>query len=252
MCAYFKEEMIKNKRGYTIPSLSDIDDSDKMILLCVRGFGGGRYSGAVEKLARALKPLGTGVFSFTWPGHGISDVGGEMLKVDNCLKDMEEVVELLIARHQEKRLCCFATSFGGYMSIIYHQKHPDVFDKIILRSPAVNMAEIVFNFASEEQKEALYRGEKLDFGFENPLLLGIEFYEDLKRHDVTRMILSRPEKFSIIQGDCDEIVPPDEVQKFAGLNHLPVCWIEGADHQYTNPGGSEAMVESTLRLLSQN
>ena len=247
----FTEDRLKTGRGYSIPVISWITQEDERILLCVRGFGGGRYSGVVERIANNLKPSGTGTFSFTWPAHGISDASGDMLTVENCLADLEDVVRTLKDQYPDKKLSCFATSFGGYMAVLYHQKHPDEFEKIILRSPAVQMADIIDHFMNEEQRAAYFAGEKLDFGFgEISLVLGREYYDSLRRYPVEQMQLKVPEKFAIIQGDADEVVPPEHVRRFAQKNGIPIHWVEGADHQYTIPGGVEAVLTLTHQLLA--
>ena len=249
----YTEGSLSTSRGYHISTLSWIREDDREILLCVRGFGGGAYSTVVEKIALEMKPCKIGTFSFTWPAHGNSDASGDMLTVENCLADMEDVVSYLKEQYPEKKLSCFATSFGGFMTVVYHQKYPEEFRKIILRSPAVRMAEVIMSFMSEDQKKAYFAGEKLNFGFgDNPLVLGKNYYESLLEYPVAQMKVKRPEKFIIIQGDADEIVPPSDVREFAEKNGIPVLWAAGADHQYTNPGGIQTVLDYTTQLMGES
>ena len=247
----YMEKKLDTDRGYHISCLSWIGEDDREILLCVRGFGGGAYSTVVEKIAMEMNKLGIGTFSFTWPAHGDSDASGDMLTVENCLADMEDVVSYLKGLYPDKKLSCFATSFGGFMTAVYHQKYPEEFEKIILRSPAVRMAEIIMHFMNEEQRAAYLAGEKLNFGFgDNPLILGKAYYESLLRYPVFQTQLCQPDKFSIIQGDADEIVPPADVRDFAARNKIPVFWVKGADHQYTNPGSLDAVLTFTKQIMT--
>ena len=247
----YTEGSLSTSRGYHIPTLSWIQEDDREILLCVRGFGGGAYSTVVEKIALEMKPCKIGTFSFTWPAHGNSDASGDMLTVENCLADMEDAVSHLKSLYPDRKLSCFATSFGGFMTAVYHQKHPEEFEKIILRSPAVRMADIIMHFMNEEQRAAYLAGEKLNFGFgDNPLILGRDYYESLLRYPVFQTQLRQPDKFSIIQGDADEIVPPADVRDYAARNKIPVFWAEGADHQYTNPGGLDAVLTFTKQIMT--
>ena len=248
----FTEKMLETGRGYHIPTLSWIKDSDREILLCVRGFGGGAYSTVVELIAREMRSMSVGTFSFTWPAHGDSDASGDMLTVENCLSDMEDVMTHLKALYPDKIFSCFATSFGGYMTVIYHQKHPQDFRKIILRSPAVKMAEVLLDFMNERQRDTFFAGEKLDFGFgDHSLILGKAYYESLLKYPVYDMIVSRPERFAIIQGDADEIVSPDDVRAFADKNGILLHCVPGADHQYTNPGGLQAVLAATAEIMRE-
>ena len=249
----YTEGSLSTSRGYHISTLSWIREDDREILLCVRGFGGGAYSTVVEKIALEMKPCKIGTFSFTWPAHGNSDASGDMLTVENCLADMEDVVSYLKEQYPEKKLSCFATSFGGFMTVVYHQKYPEEFRKIILRSPAVRMAEVIMSFMSEDQKKAYFAGEKLNFGFgDNPLILGKNYYESLLEFPVAQMQVKIPSKFTIIQGDADEIVPPSDVREFAEKNGIPVLWAAGADHQYTNPGGIQTVLDYTTQLMGES
>ena len=246
----YTETMLDTGRGYHIPTISRIADTDREILLCVRGFGGGAYSTVVELIAREMKKIGIGTFSFTWPAHGNSDASGDMLTVENCLADMEDVMGELKSLYPDKSFSCFATSFGGYMAVLYHQKYPDEFRKIILRSPAVKMADVLLDFMNESQRVDFFAGEKLDFGFaDHSLILGKKYYESLLNHPVYDMIVNRPDKFEIIQGDADEIVSPADVRTFAAKNGIPVRWVSGADHQYTNPGGLMAVLAASAGIM---
>ncbi len=248
MMALFTENMIETGRGYHIPAISWVEDTDREILLCVRGFGGGAYSTVVELIAQEMRKMGIGTFSFTWPGHGNSDASGDMLTVENCLADMEDVMAYLKALYPGRVFNCFATSFGGYMAVLYHQQHPEAFRKIILRSPAVRMADVLLDFMNEDQKKDFFAGEKLDFGFaDHSLILGKAYYESLLKYPVYDMIVSRPDRFTIIQGDADEIVSPADVQAFADKNGITLRWVHGADHQYTNPGGLQAVLDHTVK-----
>jgi hypothetical protein len=104
---------------------------------------------------------------------------------------------------------------------------------------------------NEEQRAAYLAGEKLNFGFgDNPLILGKAYYESLLRYPVFQTQLCRSDKFSIIQGDADEIVPPADVRDFAARNGIPVYWAEGADHQYTNPGGLDTVLTFTKQIVT--
>ena len=246
----FEERKIKTNRGYHIPTLSWISSDDQELLLCVRGFGGGSYSTVVELIAREMKKLGIGTYSFTWPAHGESDASGDDLTVENCMADMEDVMDELRRLYPGKKISCFATSFGGYMTVLYHQKHPEDFEKIILRSPAVKMADTLLNFMDEAQKKAFFASEKLDFGFaDHSLILGKAYYESLCTHPVADQRLVGPGRFAIIQGDADKIVSPDDVRAFADLNGIPVLWVQGADHQYTNPGGVQTVLDLTGKIM---
>ena len=93
MNGVIKEITIPGRNGYDIAAQSNVQDEHKSILLCLRGFGGGRRSPVVEALTEALDADGIGVVTFPWPGHGDSPAEGSDLTVENCLSDLDTVLE---------------------------------------------------------------------------------------------------------------------------------------------------------------
>lgn len=216
------------------------DGGPAPVLLCLHGFAGDKESSVIAAVAEAMCRKGFRVVTFDWPGHGKSPADSSFLTVENCLRDLERVSSWCGAP-----LSCFATSFGGFLAVLYLGRHPGCFDRLLLRSPALRMARVLKSFLTDEQLAAFRAGTKLDFGFTRPLLLDGSFLADLERPDHDAYAVpagAKGQPAAVIHGDADDVVPVGDSLSFAERNHLPVRIVHGADHRYKNPGELEQIV----------
>ena len=282
------------------------EEQNPDIVICLHGFAGDKYSSVIKAVAEALVRHGKRVVTFDWPAHGDSQAGPEMLTVENCLRDLHTVLTYYRAymkkaandiavnerleadgyagQVERGKISCFATSFGGYLAMLYREKYPQDFNQYMLRSPALRMPEILLSFMTEEQLAAFDRGEKLNFGFEKELWLDKSFYDDLCRYDAfggmpegtnesapvcineSKLFLQkskeeeladsacrRDEKLAgkvfIIHGDLDDTVPVADSMDFARRHQIRMYIVKGADHRYKNPGELEQIVEQAEKFL---
>ncbi|MCR4584807.1 MAG: ADP-ribosylglycohydrolase family protein [Lachnospiraceae bacterium] len=196
---------------------------------------------------------GAGVVAFDWPAHGESNASDDELTVERCLADLEAVVRF-IKLITGQYICCFATSFGGYLATLYRNAHEHDFLYLILRSPALKMAEVYRRFLSDDEYHALMRGEIIEQGFERKMHLGKAFYESLLRNDAYNEEPPMPWNIKIIQGDKDEIVNPRDITAYADRykdTKLKLEVFKGTDHRYKRPGEKERVVECVAEFLDR-
>ena len=177
------------------------------VVVCVHGIGGSKESSVITALAERLKKRGTEVIAFDWPAHGESPVGEDFLTVENCLRDFSAVLDHVISG-SPPHIFAFATSFGGYLTAQFRNRHPEAFKKTVLRSPALRMDKVVRTILTEEEFAKLKNGDIHNFGFARPLMLGMSFYKDILAHDAYEAPATAPGSVMIIQGDMDEVVDP--------------------------------------------
>ena len=225
-------------------------------LLCLHGFAGDKYSTVIEAVAKDRCRAGFRCVTFDWPGHGDSTADSSMLTIENCLADLDAVVKHLRpaaaavpSGSTPAPLFCFATSFGGYLAMLDYRRHPEHFDRILLRSPALRMGKVLRSFLEEDHMRRFQGGEALNFGFDRPLFLHYDFLTDLELpdHDAFRPLdgigcgpASAP--VAIIHGDADDVVPVTDSLRFAEDNDLPIRIVKGADHRYKKPGELEQII----------
>lgn len=245
-----KKITLSSTNGYHIHLYDNMLPEQNAVVFCLHGFAGDKNSSVIAKLTNQLNHNHIGAITFDWPAHGESDAKFFQLTVENCISDLHTVIKYVKKKYNGP-LYCFATSFGGYLAMIYHLRYPDLFDRIILRSPALNMGEVFLGLKPPEIKAALERGETLDFGFEQPLMINIDFYHDLKAHDIFHAEVKSPDKIMIIHGNLDEDVPLADSEDFCKRNHIKLHIIEGCDHRYKNPGEVEEVIETALTFYDK-
>ena len=221
-------------------------------LLCLHGFAGDKYSTVIEAVAKDRCRAGFRCVTFDWPGHGDSTADSSMLTIENCLADLAAVVKYLRPDAAEvpsgstpAPLFCFATSFGGYLAVLDCRRHPEHFDRVLLRSPALRMGKVLRSFLDEDHMRRFRDGEALNFGFDRPLFLHCDFLKDLETpdHDAFLPLENKNAPVAIIHGDADDVVPVTDSIRFAEENHLPLRIVKGADHRYKKPGELEQIIE---------
>lgn len=240
--------LIPGRNGYDISIMSNVRDESDTILLCLHGFGGDKHSTVIAALTESLDRDEVGVVTFDWPAHGDSPAKDSDLTVENCLRDLDTVLSYIRGVWQ-KPISCFATSFGGYLAALYQSGHPDAFDKLILRSPALRMPQTFIDFFPDAEKERFLAGDSMTSGYERTMQLTVSFYDSLKVHNPFSAPVESPERVLILQGDRDDVVFPSDTRAFAEKNRIRVAWFRGADHRYKNPGDLERIVGETRAFL---
>ena len=228
-------------------------------LLCLHGFAGDKYSTVIKAVAKDRCRAGFRCVTFDWPGHGDSTADSSMLTIENCLADLDAVVKHLRpaaaavpSGSTPAPLFCFATSFGGYLAMLDYRRHPEHFDRILLRSPALRMGMVLRSFLDEDHMRRFRDGEALNFGFDRPLFLHYDFLSDLETPDHDAFLpldgIGRS-PIAIIHGDADDVVPVTDSLRFAEDNHLPIRIVKGADHRYKKPGELEQIIEFAAEIF---
>ena len=245
------EYLLHGKNGYDISCMEWPCEREQAVLLCLHGFAGDKYSSVIQALADEMSPRSVRVVTFDWPGHGSSPVDGASLTVENCMSDLNSVIRniRLSVLDDSTPIFLFATSFGGFLGLNYIARYPDVFSKVVLRSPALNMPDTYRSFLSEEDIHSLETGGVVNMGFDRELLLGSTFCEDLCQHRIEPDMFPTGIPGMIIQGDMDDVVSPLDSVDFAERNSLRLHMINGADHRYKKPGNLDEIMDITVRFL---
>ena len=214
-------EYLKKPDGTTIPIIWNVHPDAQMILLCLHGYAGDKNSSVIAALMERLEEKRIGVVTFDWPAHGESDAPDSALTVENCLADLDIIVKL-IENRTELPISCFATSFGGYLATLYRNENPDVFELVILRSPALKMSAIFCKLLPENDFEKLMNGEEITQGFDRKMKVGKRFYDSLCQHEAFSADPPHSEKMFIIQGDKDTVVAPEDTVSYARRNDIRI------------------------------
>ncbi len=202
----------------------------------------------LKKLADSYVECNVALICFDFPAHGESPVGEEMLTVENCKKDLLAVAEYVSEKYPDADKSIFATSFGGYITLLCAELLKDF--AFVLRAPAVTMPVVLLENVLKISAEAFKEQGCVCCGFERPIDLPYSFYENLlEQRNACDVCLSQ--RTLVIHGDRDDIVPLSDVKAFVkNQDTVTLEIIRGADHRFKNKGEAEKVTEYTGGFLN--
>ncbi len=141
------------------------------------GLAGHKDNKAAERLAEKLisKNKGFALITFDLPCHG--DDVKKKLTLEDCITYYDIVINGSKEMFGAKKLYINATSFGGFLVLKYISEKDNPFEKIVLRSPAVNMFKVVTSsLVTEEIREKLNKGKDAMIGFDRKVTINQQFF----------------------------------------------------------------------------
>ena len=220
----------------------------KSVVIGVHGFAGDKESSMLNRLAETIVESGSILICFDFPSHGESPVNESELTVENCKKDLLAVAKYVNTKYPNTQKSIFATSFGGYISLLCYDMLSDF--KFVLRAPAITMPSLLLNNVLKISADAFKTQGFVDCGFERKIRLPYSFYTELQeQEDLLNKDYQRP--IHIFYGDMDDIVPPEIILAFSNKHKsTEVFLIKGADHRFKNPGEIDTIVSTTKKILA--
>ena len=243
---YFQKFQLQDAHGNAVFCKGTELRAGWPIAICLHGMGGSKESPTITALAEKLRERGIDTLAFDWPAHGESRM--EQLHVEDCLAALDAAVQFAQSRSAGP-LYCFATSMGGYIATLYRNGHPGCFAKTVLRSPALRLGDILRSIPPKLALRKMQKGGTYNYGFARPLELGLGFLEEADAHDAFSVPAAEPETVLILQGDQDEIVPPDDTAQYAAANRIRLEILPGADHLCRKSGDLHRILKHTLAFL---
>jgi len=242
---------ILNDRGYEIFFDEYIPQNVHKIVIALHGFSGDRTSTCIGMLKDKIYDYNIGVITFDWPAHGESLVDGNKLLVDNCLKDLDFIYNYIKKKYPSIPISLFATSFGGYLGVLYMYLYNSSFKDVILRAPALKMYDILTkNIMDNSKKDELNINGSFKFGYERIIDIYLEFLNELEKYDIFDLYKGKTNlNYNIIHGTIDDVVPIEDSIMFAEKFGATVFKIEGADHRFKKDGQLEQVVEIALNII---
>lgn len=244
---------IDGKNGYAISYEEYVPDDPKAVIIAMHGFAGDKKSSCIEEIRKMANSKGVGLITFDWPAHGESEASGDDLTITNCLSDLGTVLEYVTKKYPDVKKIAFSTSFGGYMTMLYNSGNRKAFDRIILRSPALRMYNVLTgSILDGEMKTELTENGYISFGYERIMKITEGFVNEIKNNDIFALygddIL---DYVSIIHGTEDDVVPINDSLKFASKHKCHIHKVPGADHRYKKDGELDMVVGIVSDILSE-
>lgn len=213
---YNKKEkcIIKAKMFYS----NETNKNNNIFIFC-HGFCSNKSSNSVKIVANKLLEHGTKSISFDFPGHMDSVQDTEKLKVDVCISYIDSVIEYVKEKYGDDiKISFYAISFGAYILLNKLIGDKSCYDKIVLRSPAFNMKDILVDSLLKEPFEQYKRIGRAKAGHSGKIEVTYAFYEDLVKHNLYDNYKEK-RKILIIQGLLDDTAPIEDTYKFIENRH---------------------------------
>jgi len=211
------------------------------VVICCHGFAGSKNSSSTMTLAEHLssKYKYTIVLSFDWPCHG-KDVSEE-LTLERCDAYLTKVIEYARKCSPQAKLYANGTSFGGYLLLKYIADHGNPFKKVVLRSTAVTMHDILVNtIMNADDRNAIANGEVVKPGFDVKIPVTASFVDSLADADIRKNDYRNFQSdILMIHGTDDEIVPYSDAADFAEKQGITLHTVTGADHRFSEQNHKE-------------
>ena len=223
----------------------------KQIVIGVHGFFGDKESSVLVKLGETLVKNEMALLTFDLPCHGHNDTS-PILKLSECVDSIKNIFDWVHQNYPNTAISIFATSFGGYLTLLYLSKNHESLNRIILRAPAINMSHVLedvllpFQSLSAEDLKT-----PTNIGKEQTLWVNYDFIEELRVNNLQNS--SPTDNFLyILQGKKDDIVNPEDNEKFFNKyyeNKHKIIYFENADHRFKKPGELERIIDEAFRIL---
>ena len=246
-----KIEQIPAKQGaFQVPGLNAVDGERKVVLMA-HGFGSEKRGHTPLFMTEGLKQAGFGVYGFDFPAHGDSSLGGDQLTVENCIESYVAAEARARELAPDAEIFYFGSSFGAYTTILYLATRPHQGKKAYLRSAAVDMPQLIWRVAAED--EAFQRNGYSDLTYYNrPLKLTRAFCEDLARYDVFALYQPGMAQLRMIHGEQDSTASPEAARKFAQEKGAELIMVSGAEHRLMEPGNPERALQAAIDFFEGN
>ena len=225
----------------------DIHTIRQVVVFC-HGFGGHKDNSAAAKFAERLtsKHKYAALVTFNWPCHG--DDVKKKLSLDLCLTYLDLVTGHVRTKFDTEDIYCYATSFGGYLTLLYLSRMGSPFRKIALRCPAIPMAQALKgSIATAGDLEQLKKGREVTLGFDRKVPVSPAFLQELEENDIRKIdYLDWAEDMIILHGNQDEIVPIKDTEDFCEENLIEFIPVEGADHRFRSQRAMDQAIKAIL------
>lgn len=217
---YMKEKLnIKNRiAGYNIPTFIDVPDNAQDIIILCHGFGGSKDNAISKMISKMMTDNGIGVIAFDFPIHGESKAKVDEFTVENCIEDINTIRTFIRENFSKKDISLFATSFGGYIAINSFLDGNEFYKYVILKSPAVNMKDVLINCLLKEKFEDYQKNGVAKMGRNGKLKVTYNFYQNLVENDILRRNNNLKQKMLIFHGTEDDTALIDDTERFTTLN----------------------------------
>lgn len=203
----------------------------KNFFIFCHGFCSKKESNSVEIVAKELLKSGVTSIAFDFPGHGESEQNISKLTVDVCISYINAIISYIKQKFgSDVNISFYAISFGAYILLNKLINDKDNYSNIVLRSPAINMKEILLKSLLKDSLSSYKQIGKARAGHNGEKELPYSFLEDIEKNDLYKNYKEK-RKIIIIQGTLDDTALIKDTYKFIkNKPEIQLIEIKGLNH----------------------
>jgi len=242
-----------NSDGYSVRCKMYCNDARNIgrCIISMHGFGGHKDNKATEHFAeKALSKFkNAAVVIFDLPCHG--EDARPKISLNDCTEYIRLTVDYFREAYPGVKFWCYATSFGGYVTLKYIHDNISPFEKIVLRCPAVTFySSLRSKIMTPEAVEKADAGKDVLVGFDRKVKICPEFIGEIRAFDVMKEdFMDRADDILVIHGTKDEIIPFEASRDFADSNVIEFMAMEKADHRFMDPHIMNLAIARSLEFM---
>ena len=207
------------------------------------------YLGFFRDGAKRLQSKGISSIRFDFRGHG--DSGGNSLDFSVITQNLDVQAIMRLAEREfglRARIHLVAASFGAPPAVFAAARYRSRVHTVSLIAPVLSYRRTFLEPETEWTGE-LFSEEKLQqlehtgrLYFDPEFCIGPGLVEEMRLLSPTATLASLPQPVLVVHGDRDSMVPYDAtVQACAGLEHVRLVTLNGADHGFMQEGDEEGV-----------
>lgn len=212
----------------------------------VHGFCGHKDSDVLQTISEEMGLFGAATVRFDFPAHGDSAMTDRDLTLRNCEMALLTVAQWVQEQYPDIPKCLFATGFGAFITVQCLDGLPVILGdvRLVMQTPDFRMADSLLRMKNLTM-DAFRKMGRVSVGrvSDRKIEVSFRFYEEL-RMAITYADFEMP--MLLIHGECDEVVPLEDVAHFRRINEASkLVIIPGADHQFRGDGQWDMVVDLT-------
>lgn len=213
-------------------------------ILGVHGFGTGKDTHVLSALSEEMSLFGAAMICFDFPAHGESPMESDALMLDTCIETLLYTAQWAHNRYPDLDFCVFASGFGAYVTLIAIDQLEELVGKVklVLQTPNLRMSETLLGMVRMSEQELQEAGH-VTLNAQRQFDVSYAFYKQVRNYTALT-IYDMP--MLLLHGEKDEYLPIEDMLNFRRINEgCKLVVIPEADHQFTNPGAWDMVVDLT-------
>ena len=240
------------KRGKLVGIITPPEKTDAArpaVILC-HSFTGFKEIKHLFVLAEELSKKGFAVLRFDFSDCvGESEGTCEHMQLRSQVEDIMSSIDFIQTKEyvNDDKIGVAGHSLGGAAAIVAAAQDQRIKALVPISAPAKAGMDTIFT--EERVKEWKEKGSLMFPSLKRGhVKIDYSFYEDFLNYDGTELIRKTTAPVRIIQGEADDIVPPENAQLLFEHANEPkdLALLKEADHLFTNPAHMDEMIRLTV------